>query len=159
MTIDLLERGGTRAWPIEFVRETPGAVCFWVVEAPWAHPFWSQYFVTCCHLRHIEGGPAPVLFSPEATHETVVAALDPRVILTPEKDRRIAGYLSSLRPLNFVGQFAAEDDEEARRKIKNAVRLIVRGELSPDTDFRALWVDLFPIEPPRQNAPSSGARY
>jgi hypothetical protein len=87
MTVQLIERGNTRAWPITFAQSTPGAVGSWIVEAPWAHPVWSQYFVTFCHLRQLENAPPPIKFDRQATHEIVVAALDPSVHLTRRPTR------------------------------------------------------------------------
>lgn len=147
----IIECGRSKAWPVEFVTGPQrGSVCSWIVDAPWAHPAWSQYLITACHLRDVEGLPRPIKFDDRATHEVIVAALDPRILLTPENSSRVETHLGAVVPLNFVGQWRAKSDEEAAGNIKGVVNQIVRGNLSPDTDFRQMWAAMFPYLPPEQ---------
>lgn len=114
-------------------------ICHWVVEAPWAHPAWHSYSIFCQHLRSIPGYDQPVLFHlPDATHEMLVFALDPR------KDRQSmidTGVVEGrwMQPANFGAQFIELDDDLARERIKSTVQEIIDGKLSPDTDHISMW--------------------
>jgi hypothetical protein len=115
-----------------------GAVCSWVVEAPWAHPFWCNYWICCINLRPCTRLKVPLIKLQGATHEVFVFALDPEVVpdlLKPGNTR--------LSPMNFAGQWVAGSDLDAEEKIEQTVDLILAGKLSPDTDFLQQWVGLF----------------
>lgn len=123
--------------------EQDACICHWVIEAAWAHPAWHSYSIFCQHLRPMEGYDKPVITHLEgATHEMLVFALDPR------KDRESmikTGIVDGrwMNPPNFAAQFIAMNDEVARAKIQGAVQDIIDGTLSPDTDFRAMWIERF----------------
>lgn len=118
-------------------------ICHWVVEAAWAHPAWHSYTIFCQHLRPIKGYDTPVIVHLEgATHEMLVFALD------PSKDRESlikTGIVESrwLQPANFAAQIRSPSDEAANAVIRLAVQEILDGVLSPDTDFRSMWVERF----------------
>ena len=70
------------------------------------------------HLRPVEGmGPAHLQF-PKATHEILLAALDP--------DQE---GLSMLRPLNFCDQMQVDCDEAAVEVASRLVTMVVAGLL------------------------------
>jgi hypothetical protein len=140
------------AWQIDVARsralageneESDSTVALWIVYAPWAHPFWSYYFIGAIHLRPIPKLPPAKINLPGATHEVIVFALSPDFVPDPvdsKKNRRLS-------PVNFVGQWIVPDrpnpvdlDRGAREKIDGVVLEIIRGKLSPDTDFRHQWV-------------------
>lgn len=113
------------------------AICAWIIEAPWAHPFWHSYLLSAVHLRPTkEFGEAKVRL-PGATHEVVLLALNPE---KPISTKSFPYYLS---PSNFMGQWIAGSDEAACRKIEETVDEILAGTLSPDTDFRREWIKRF----------------
>lgn len=80
-------------------------VAFWLLNLPGDHPLWSEYFVSAVRLKDIEGMPPATITVPGATHEIIVAAIDPK--LTPEEREKI--QFRPLHPLNHVYQFQADD--------------------------------------------------
>lgn len=132
-----------KAWRLDYSKwpragTTPHAsIDGWIVEALWAHPMWHSYILSAVHLRAIEGFPPAVINLPGATHEVMLYALDPQH--TPQLDR----FPKVLTPPNFFGQWIAESDEAAAKKVEACVDEIIAGELSPDTDLRCMWVDRF----------------
>jgi hypothetical protein len=123
--------------------EQDACICHWVVEAAWAHPAWHSYSLFCQHLRPMPDYDSPVKFHLEdATHELLLFALDPR------KDRVElikTGMVKGnwMQPANFAAQFIELDDDLARGRIRSTVQEIVDGKLSPDTDYRQMWIKRF----------------
>lgn len=120
-----------------------GTLVNWVIEAPYAHPFWHSYALVLVHLRPTERLPNPVLNTTGATHEFWLWAL------TPEADRPAivrgdpqAG-LPFLEPMNFGAQLVEANDDEAMQRIEDTMKDICDGVLNPDTDFQQLWVNRF----------------
>jgi hypothetical protein len=111
--------------------------CGWIVEAAWAHPVWHSYAVTCIALRKHPQWKEAAIHLPDATHSVIVIALN------PDHKRPLNDAVYFLIPVNFCGQWIAESDEAAVQKIEETVRLIIEGQLSPDTDFRRQWIALF----------------
>lgn len=114
-----------------------GAV--WVVTAPWAHPFWSQYAFSLTDLTTPIGTP-PVIHLPGATHEFLLFAIDPDKPVKFWADRPKGCLLS---PPNCGYQFIAENNDAALDRIQRCVDRVMHGELSPDTDYRFMWNELF----------------
>jgi hypothetical protein len=119
----------------------------WLITAPWAHPFWSQYQLVLVDLTADLGKP-PILYRKGMTHEFTLWALQPdkRYDLLVRMDEAMAGksaLLPILTPQNQSFQFPAESNEAAEARMQAAVDEIHRGELSPDTDFNQQWRDRF----------------
>lgn len=141
---DMTGNGGTKAWRVDLDalrRKSTSAAALvraWVIEAPWAHPCWHSYLISCVTLAALPGYPAPRVYLPGATHEFIIAALD------PEYPVILPGPFREMMPLNFAAQFIAESDADAAERVqKRAVELIVGGRLSPDTDFLREWARLW----------------
>lgn len=116
-------------------------VCSWMIHAPQAHPLWTYYTLAIVHLRQLDGqSKPPTITVPGATHEFLIASLDPNVPL-PDLDAlgRGEATLSFLRPIDVIQQFTVRDDAEAHRLGDLAVRAIADGVISPDQDFRSAW--------------------
>ncbi len=111
----------------------------WVLTVPWAHPIWSQYFVTLCDLTTPVGKP-PMIARPGMTHEVLVWAVAPDKPVTKWADRP-DGCL--LQPANHGYQFKSDTDEAARDRIAGYIAEIDAQRLSPDTDYRSVWNELF----------------
>lgn len=145
------KEGMGRAWKIdiEAIRKEKNipedgdaTVAMWIVFAPWANIMWSYYIVAAIHLRPCGQLSNPKINLPGATHECWVMAMDPRE--TPDLSNPIK---TMLRPMNFVGQWIVQErnnpvdlDKKAAAKIEECVDDILKGHLSPDTDFRRQWV-------------------
>lgn len=160
ITTEPTHTGAARAWRVDLVQlraniaQDPrvqqaqaddATVCAYVIEAPWAHPFWHSYYLFCVHLRDLPGqSQPPIKKFAEVTHEVALYALNPdrpRQALVDGRDMRPGR--SFLHPVNYVGQFVAEDDAMAAGVVDRAVIDICNGLLSPDTDFRSQWVARF----------------
>jgi hypothetical protein len=112
-------------------------VCGWIVEARWAHPLWHSYEIACYHLRPLEGFNKPRFYTPNATHEMILFALD------PDSPRTVTKTPVRLHPANFAAQFWEADDTDAERRIQKCVEEILAGQLNPDTDYTSQWVQRF----------------
>lgn len=138
-----IETDQARIWQIDLakfpVASKLAGVALWLIEAPWAHPFWHSYSLSLVSMRPGDYLPAPVTYIDGATHEMVLMALDPAVARQPIFD---AMSFAPLIPANFAAQMIATD-EEATAKAAAAVAMIAKGELSPDSDFLHQWVELF----------------
>lgn len=125
-----------------FKPEDDATLAHWVVEAPYAHPFWHSYSVVLIHLREMPDKRVTKIYKPGATHEIWVYAMDPQKDRRPVVETGIVDG-SWLTPGNYAGQFIAGSDEAALVLVRGAVERICDGTLSPDTDFHWLWVGLF----------------
>ena len=115
----------------------------WLVDAPWAHPAWRQYLMSLCDLT-TEMGEQPMTCMKGATHEIIVWAVDPRVVI--ETGERIVDWKfdkALLTPPNQLQQFHADSDDAAVARINQVVELIEAMRLSPDSDAQADWDRLF----------------
>lgn len=137
-----------RAWRMDSARqhreaglppERHCAVASWLIEAPWAHPFWHSYWFVCMLLRPI-AGLTTKFYLTGATHELWLWALDPK---QSRREFDQTGVPPVLNPKNFSAQIIKGSDEEAAALIDATVRDICRGVLSPDTDFRSQWIERF----------------
>jgi hypothetical protein len=114
----------------------------WIITAPWAHPFWSQYALAVFDLTTPMLGEVK-FYMPEATHEMWLWALNPDHKVERIPDLTKGESLHRLDPANFAYQFKAESNDAARERMQRLVDGIDRMELSPDTDFRPAWNWLF----------------
>jgi hypothetical protein len=115
--------------------DTAETVCRWVITAPQANPFWSQYALGVVRLRSgVPGFPEPQLRFVGASHELHVVTLNPEH--GPYTPERVAGELDHglpfLEPVNIVEQFTATDDE-MRHLAGLAVLGVLHGLLTPET--------------------------
>jgi hypothetical protein len=90
-------------------------VVTWLITAPRAHPFWSQYVLGCVRLRdNIPGFPPPRHTFEGSTHELFVVAMNPEYGPYNQKkilDYYVTGDMPYLTPINIAVQFIATDDE------------------------------------------------
>lgn len=95
---------------------------------------WHSYHLSCSHLRPSPPLPPPRFYLAGATHELIVAALD------PAERRWLDAPVRGMLPLEFAAQFIAQTDDWAIARCERSVRLIVEGRLSPDGTARLQWV-------------------
>ena len=123
--------------------------CCWGIDAPWAHPAWSQYVIMLYDLT-TKSIQAPIIHMPGATHEFLIYAMDPKfpplirdVSIVKQKP------IHPLLPANYGYQFKASCDLVALNRIEKIARAIAEQKLSPDTSWRqswdAMWTDAFPL--------------
>lgn len=123
--------------------ENDATLAHWIVEAPWAHPAWHSYSIVLVHLRPMPDNQETIFYLDDATHEMWLYALNPECDRNPVIERAIVEGPCWLHPGNFAAQFIEITDDLARFRVKDAVRMICDGTLSPDTDFRSMWEHLF----------------
>lgn len=118
------------------VADWDATVAIFVVHAPGITVAWDHWSISVIHLRPIPGVPDAAIRSEGATHEFVIAALDPGHILP-----RVNAWSDwrFLQPVDVVEQFKASTDAVADRILELAVDAIVRGVASPDQDWRPWW--------------------
>ena len=118
----------------------------WIVHCPLAHPIWKSYAIVLYDLTTpMLGQPDPVLYAAGVTHEFMVYALDPAHEPYPLgeipshafADEKI--IMKTLSPPNYAYQFAARNDEAAKKRIQQLHDKIANGKLNPDTDARVYW--------------------
>lgn len=132
---DLVGPNG-RAWRSRVGDRTPdhsACLAVWVLDRPGAHPAWSTWVVSACHLRPIAGVRPAVLHYPEAEYELQVAAVDPRPDVGPDEP------MPFMMLLDLVHQFHGVTDREAVRLVHLYVEAVVSRGASPDSDFRTWW--------------------
>lgn len=127
----------TKAWRIDVASLPDKLACvgYWIVQAPWAHPCWNSYLVMMAHLREQAGVPTAYKINEQMTHECLVYALHPDEVCDPLTRR-----VSILEPVNIALQMMRQSDEDAAQWLADRVADIVRGTLSPDSDFRKAWL-------------------
>lgn len=110
-----------------------------LVHVPGAHICWDHWMVSAVHLRPIPGvTPAHKRFD-AATHEFVIAALDPTSPLPASLVVDRDWHLALLKPIDVIEQFVAVNDAVADCILELAVRTLVDGLASPDQDWRPWW--------------------
>jgi len=120
-------------------RATAARSRLWAIDAPWAHPLWSQYGALVYPLTS-----GMTRFQSGMTHECMLWAIDPAHRFDMESEDGTALLNHRLTPANMGYQFPAETDEQAFARMQGLVDLIDARTLSPDTDFRStLWDPLF----------------
>lgn len=140
-----------RVWRIandEKTKTEPGheaGIGTWVVNGPF-HPFWKWWMLGVVHLRPIEGMDEPAKQYPEAEYELLIVSLNPNRG-DPDVDAMERGEDwgdesegKFLTPPDLVFHFHGVTDEQARDIGEAAALSIVNGVLSPDSDFRNLWI-------------------
>lgn len=109
----------------------------WLLDAPWAHPVWSQYTLFVYDLTTPTAEP-PIVYLNGATHEMLLFALDPAHRVDPAQPAS-RQKIAKLHPANAGYQFRAASDEAAVERLQQIVDAIEARRLSPDTDFRSVW--------------------
>jgi len=118
--------------------EQEATVRAYIVHAPQGNQFWPWYLIASIHLREIEGTESPHKRFPEASHEFMIAAVNP-----DDYGKLHPGGLSEvsfLTPIDLVHQVGDLDDDQAAKICDSIVRAIVVGGDSPDQDFRSYWI-------------------
>lgn len=103
----------------------------YLVHAPGQSPAWSHYLVGAIHLRPIPGERDANIIVPGATHELLVAALDPEPGPTIEDPET----LRPLLPLNAQVQFIGTD-AQAIAICLGATRAICAGSMPAEPPFQ-----------------------
>lgn len=135
-------RGRADRLPVPDTADAAETVAWWLLTAPDAHPLWSQYLLACVRLRdNVPGFPPPRRQFDGATHELVVAAVDPT--RGPYDPAHAAGGVPLLEPVNVAEQFAAADQEMAALTAWAAWG-VTAGALWPETgdapdEIRLTW--------------------
>jgi hypothetical protein len=104
---------------------TAATVASWFIWAPNQSPAWECCGLSAVHLRIIPGCKPPVLLFPDATHELLLAAFDPRE--KPSAVNPESWFF--LRPLNFVAQLRLGNDASIAQLLRMCAQEVVQGRL------------------------------
>lgn len=115
----------------------------WLLYCPEAHPFWRFWLLSGCSLREFPGVPPATITVPGATHEVAIWSIDPNHRIDIELFRlgtwRGGKPRPLLQPPDLVHQLTLGPDELAEMLLELMVRMMMAGEMSPDSDHRARW--------------------
>lgn len=137
---DLVDTSGMEQGP-------HATVATWLITAPGYSPLWDQYRLTVVHLRPGPGLPEPKIAREGASHEFVLAAVDP----TGKGRYTTRDYAEAgcpvLHPLNVVHQVIGITDEQAAELARLTARAVVEGLLLPEPQgivgARETWIATF----------------
>lgn len=107
--------------------DTVAALDRWNMVLPGDHPMWDRYTVIGTRLCELPGVPPAFKKFKEATHEIVVAAIDPRF----KHEKFAAGGIQFLEPINYCEQFISTD-EDANELIEHLAAMFVQQLLTPE---------------------------
>lgn len=96
----------------------------YLITAPGQHILYTQFQLSVCHLRPIEGVPPARLQRPGMTHELLLHGLDP----SRNPSKHDIQTLVPMLPINASVQFSGTD-EDATRLLQGGVRAICDGFL------------------------------
>ena len=134
--------------------EQEANLAIYLLTLPEAHPAWSQFILTVCHLRDVPGQTKPaVKHFPTATHELLLMALNPEPLageLGSSGDKvprwttanlydRMDAFRAEqkgwfLSPMNVIEHFEVATDHEAVLVVEMLVGSLVAGFLAPEPD-------------------------
>lgn len=100
-------------------------VATWWLHCPGQSPGWDTYLLSVVHLRPIDGAHEAVINVAGASHEVVLAALNPALGPVPNDN----DTWQRLTPLNVVEQVQLPDDDTARELAALTARGVVDGTL------------------------------
>jgi hypothetical protein len=122
--------------------KSDSTVAAWLLYCPGAHLWWSYWWISVIHLRPIEGVPPAKKRFPEAEYEIICLSQDPDH--APDPDNPI-GTIRRLDPVDWIVQFGdVKNDQQAVQVVIAAVKLIMTGRVSPDSDFTHIWEHTIP---------------
>jgi hypothetical protein len=139
-------KGHAEAWtiPIDPTRKDwrpdwDAGIVHYLLHCQWSHPFWSWYSVSGIHLRDIPGVRPPRRDKPNASHEVIIMALNPRMKPDPDKLATGEQSLDYLIPLDLEHQVEDLTDDQFKQLMQDIIVVIVEGRASPDQDWRQWW--------------------
>jgi hypothetical protein len=97
----------------------------WFIVAPGQSPAWSCFALSAIHLRAIEGVKPALIKQPGATHEFILAALDP----SRKPDPLDPDSWQFLTPLNLCEQLSLPSDAAAAKLLRICVLAVMKGTL------------------------------
>ena len=139
------EAGEAFELPIRPGHDAAQSVCHWLVNAPGAHPLWSQWVIACVRPDDdVPGFPPPHRQFEGATHEVLIVAVNPDHPITPELAAQSDYELVYLEPVNLASQVTATDDE-MRLVVAGMAWACAHGVMTPEPwlgygSFREAWL-------------------
>jgi hypothetical protein len=126
VTADTEENPGKSSWSIGYL-----------LNCPWAHPLWDQYLLLGYSL---DGSGEIKRYRSDTTHEVLLYALGKEC---PVKPAPLRGQKKIfLQPAN-CGYQLTTTNEKLVELLDSVVERIEHVTMSPDTDFRWQWDDVF----------------
>ncbi len=138
--------GSGEAWALENPEKkkdgsSHGTIRSWLVRGEW-HAFWNYWQVAVVHLRDSPGLEPSHKSSPEMTHEFLIFALYPGEAGAEKREYDpddLPHPVQYMEPVDVAVQFHCSSDAQAADICDAAVKTIIAGAASPDSDFREYW--------------------
>jgi hypothetical protein len=136
---------------IPVVPQAAETVCYWLIDSPAWTPLWHQYALAVVRLTDgLEGFPKSYHKFDGSTHEVMMWALNPAAGEWASADELMGRIVTAkawspyLKPVNYVEQFEATDDE-MRTMMWYLARAVIAGYYNPEPttyqgDMRADWL-------------------
>jgi len=141
----ILEGRFGRAWRVNLPppgqrgkKDLDATVDAFLLNAYQAHPLWDYWLVSMVALRPIEGVKKAFIRKEGATHELMIASLNPEEAL-PSLTWNEHWNAAWMTPLDVTEQFHVENDAQAAEILEMAIRAMCEGRISPDQDYRPMW--------------------
>lgn len=103
--------GTARRIPQARLKRRPSTLDTWLIDAPYWHPWWSQYVLVPSTLADLPEHPPAVRHRDGTTHEITVLALDPDHPTSVQ--RLLIDPLHYMEPASVCEQFVALEDRQA----------------------------------------------
>lgn len=153
---DKISTNGTiKAWKIKYTQDhldahmrefghPPAGICTWLLTGPF-HMAWHWWMLSVVSLKDIPGVPPATKTYPEAEYEFGIYSLSGEVNIEAADKADLAnrGY-DILSPADAIVHFHDCNDEQAEQVCDLAVRAIILGAVSPDSDYRSWWRKAIP---------------
>lgn len=136
-----LEAADRKGWHRPKLKDHATDLGSWLINYPGAHPFWEYWMLTCVTLADVPGVPPAKKHFPEATHELLILAIDPKWSVQLE-DFMGGGTMPFLSPTDVVYQAQLPSDDLAVHLMELTAKDIVNRGSSPDQDYRTRWKEV-----------------
>lgn len=134
--------GDIEIWRLsnEKIDDKKAGICQFMVKGSF-HPLWKWHYIYLVHLRDVEGLPLAKKHYIDAQYEIGIWAIksdeEKEVDIDKMEEGKGEGKGRLLSPQNLAKQFNCVNDAQALMVLENFVDMMVKGLLSPDTDYRS----------------------
>lgn len=146
---DITGPAGRCAWLSQTEQRNATALVSWICRCPGDHLLWNTWLIALVHLRDVDGIPPAHKQYAQAEYEVMFVSLVSGESATLEPPAGQGPYVEidpddpktwrDLQPVDLAHQFHGVTDADAKRIVELAIRAMVAGTMSPDSDFRERW--------------------
>lgn len=118
-------------------------LCYSAIRLRNYHPMLEWFVVVASHLRDAKDAPKANKQQSSATHELIIAAIDPEPWLLKEYDPLVEAPPKLLLPLEIVHQFSNLNDAQMMMIMREVVDTLLSRDLNPDREQFHDWLRWF----------------